>query len=405
MKSSVLIGNKPTRLPRPWHHEKIIILNYDILPSWYKYLKELRPKLIIVDECQKISNPKNKQTKATIRLSRVCKYAILMSGTPFLNEPIGLWVALNVLRPKIFPSYHGFGLRYTNARFTPWGWLYKGAKNQKELYKKLKTIMIRRLAKKVQKLPPMERHVILVGMNKRPEYAQLMDDFHKWLLLKVRKGSFKLGRMKRALRNAILTRIGYARRFVAENKIMQVSKWIKHKLNTTTSKIIVFGIHKVLLRKLYEEFKYCSVIIDGKVVTSKRDEIINKFDKDRRIRIMFGNMQAAGSGWNGTAATIVAKVEIAWNPGTHSQCEKRAHRFGQTRPVKVYYLVVENTIEEELCKLVQSKQGNISEVLDGKSDGTNRHNPHEVNVFQAFLDSQISRARKKGTLSAKQWDS
>lgn len=44
-----------------------------------------------------------------------------------------------------------------------------------------------------------------------------------------------------------------------------------------------------------------------------------------------------------------------FNPHNDAQAEDRAHRVGQTRPVKVYRLVTRHTIEEQMYKCAQRK--------------------------------------------------
>jgi len=61
----------------------------------------------------------------------------------------------------------------------------------------------------------------------------------------------------------------------------------------------------------------------------------------------------------------LAFVEIDFVPGIMLQAEDRPHRIGQEHIVNISYLIAKDTIEETLCKLLQSKQEVISQVLDG----------------------------------------
>ena len=47
------------------------------------------------------------------------------------------------------------------------------------------------------------------------------------------------------------------------------------------------------------------------------------------------------------------------------QASDRAHRIGQQRPVTVYRLVAENTIEEKIVKLHQFKRDLADSLLEG----------------------------------------
>ena len=54
-----------------------------------------------------------------------------------------------------------------------------------------------------------------------------------------------------------------------------------------------------------------------------------------------------------------------WNPAVEDQASDRAHRIGQQRPVTIYRLVTENTIEEKIIKLHERKRNLANKLLEG----------------------------------------
>jgi SNF2 family DNA or RNA helicase len=54
-----------------------------------------------------------------------------------------------------------------------------------------------------------------------------------------------------------------------------------------------------------------------------------------------------------------------WNPAVENQASDRAHRIGQTRPVTIYRLVAENTIEQKIVKLHKHKRDLADSLLEG----------------------------------------
>ncbi len=59
------------------------------------------------------------------------------------------------------------------------------------------------------------------------------------------------------------------------------------------------------------------------------------------------------------------------------QASDRAHRIGQTRPVTVYRLVMEGTIEEQIVELHNKKRDLADSLLEG-SDMSGRMSSDEL---------------------------
>jgi len=65
----------------------------------------------------------------------------------------------------------------------------------------------------------------------------------------------------------------------------------------------------------------------------------------------------------------VIHMDPWWNPAVEDQASDRAHRIGQQRPVTVYRLVAENTIEEKIVKLHALKRDLADSLLEGSDVG------------------------------------
>jgi len=71
---------------------------------------------------------------------------------------------------------------------------------------------------------------------------------------------------------------------------------------------------------------------------------------------MLVSLKAGGTGLNLTAADHVFLMDPWWNPAVEDQAADRAHRIGQDRPVLVYRLVAEETVEEKILALQEAKR-------------------------------------------------
>lgn len=351
-------------------NKKILIINYDILgdpkkkESWIRFIRNVvKPDLMIVDEIHNCKSPDAQRTHAVRYLARRTKKKILISGTPMTNRPPELWPALNMLMPDLFPSFRAFASRYSKPEWTPWGIKYKGAQRLGELHKLLHNVcMIRRLQKDVLKdLPTKTRSIIPIELNSKEmaDYRRAEDDFKNWLK---KTHPLKANKMRSADR---LVRFGYLRRLISQLKLPYVKKWIDDFLEESDSKLILFGVHKFVVKGLQLQYPGISTRIDGSVIGEKRQHAINSFTNNKRIRIMFGNIQAAGVGWNGTAANTCAFAELDWVPALHTQAGKRIHRIGQKQKTFENYLIVRGTIEQRLCEINEAKQVVIDHALDG----------------------------------------
>ena len=73
------------------------------------------------------------------------------------------------------------------------------------------------------------------------------------------------------------------------------------------------------------------------------------------MRVLLGNLVAAGVGLTLTAGTHVVFNDLDWVPANHWQAEDRIYRIGQTRPAFVTYLVAEGTLDDYVAALLEQK--------------------------------------------------
>ncbi len=378
VRATILNGRTPPK-KKMNRHQQLFIINYEILQYWIAWLKNLNPQILIIDECHYIKSRIAKRTKAVKTLANNIKYLIAISGTPLTNRPSELFTTLNLVCPKEFPAFWPFAHRHCKAQLRPWGWEFKGASNIRELHHKLKrTMMIRNLKKDVLKdLPEKTRSIIPLEIENPKEYQEAENNFMKWL---TKKSTSKAEKAKRAEK---LVQLGYLKRLAAELKMKQVLEWIDDFLEQSNEKLIIYAIHKKIIKQIHERYKNISVVVDGSVTGKKRKIAIRSFQQNKKFRLFIGNIKAAGVGITLTAAHTLVFVELDWVPGNMVQAEDRPHRIGQKNAVMIYYLVAKGTIEEKLCKILQKKQRVLSQVLDG-SIKTNR-----LDVYRALEKSLL----------------
>ena len=365
--------------------EKIVIINYDILSNKYKKVKDeytgetksieqrntgwsdslakLNPQSLICDEIQMVRNLKTNRGKSIARMAKKIPNVLGLSGTPIENRPIEFFNPIKIINPTIFPSYWKYAQEYCGAKHNGFGWDFNGATNTKELHNKLKkTVMIRRLKKDVlPELPPKNRMVITLDIDNRKEYNKASSDIIAYI--EDTKGAEAAEKAEKA--QGLVT-IETLKQLAIKGKINACIEWIERYLEDN-NKLVVGCVHTNIVEQLVEHFGEKAVCIYGSTPLKKRHENVIAFQEDPNIKLLIGNVKAAGVGLTLTAANATCTIEFEWKPATHSQFEDRVHRIGQEADsVFAYYLVAQNTIEEDIAALLDEKMKVLNQVLEGE---------------------------------------
>jgi SWI/SNF-related matrix-associated actin-dependent regulator 1 of chromatin subfamily A len=260
--------------PHAWssfNRHKVSIINYDILPYWYPYIRKMKRRLgvktIIVDECKDIKSASSIKNKYVRKICRGVDNIIMLDGTPLTNgRPAELFPAISILRPDVFDSFWTYGMKFCEGAHRNGKWEFKGATNLPELHQLLiESCMIRRRKDQVLKdLPPKARYVVPLEISNRKEYRKASTDFYGWL------AQFGKKKLRAAIRAAAFVQAGYLLRLAAELKLPAIIEWIDNFLEQSDGKLIVFGLHKKILHPLRERYKSLSIYVDGSVVAEKR---------------------------------------------------------------------------------------------------------------------------------------
>ena len=115
--------------------------------------------LVAIDESTTIKNPGAKRTKNILRLSKLCKYRRILTGSPVTKSPLDLFTQCYFLDPFLldFTSYYAFRNRYAEMREAHFGGrsvqLVTSYKNLDELSETLKNFSYRVLKDDCLDLP------------------------------------------------------------------------------------------------------------------------------------------------------------------------------------------------------------------------------------------------------------
>lgn len=379
LNSQVLSTNTPGK-DSFFKNSKILIINYDILHSWVDVLRKLEPKIIILDECQKTASPRTRQSKATKKLCTGIPHVLGLSGTPLTNRPAELYNIVSILKPELFPKFKPYGDRFCQPRVTPWGIDYSGAARLPQLHKILKKELLIRVLKQdvIDELPPKQRFLVPLPMDREQEYWEAERNFLGWLAKQ------DVGKAQRASRAEKLTKFGYLKRLASTLKLRSACDWIQSFLKESGEKLIVFAEQRDILSQLESKFYHTCVMVRGGVSSEAKQLAVDQFQGDSRTRLFLGNIKAAGVGLTLTKASNVAFLELPWAPAHITQCEDRAFgRINDPHGLDSWFLVAAESVEDKVMRILQDKQ----EILDATLDGGKVSNT--LNIFD-LLEQTMS---------------
>jgi SWI/SNF-related matrix-associated actin-dependent regulator 1 of chromatin subfamily A len=426
----------------------VVIINYDRLggkqgESIRLALMRIKWDILISDEIHFCKNPEAQRSKAVLGhftkdglktpgLIHCADRIVFLTGTPFANRPIELWGMVRTLDPEdLGASFTRFAWRYCNPVKKQIGrgrsvWDFSGAARLDELQERLRTrIMVRRLKKDVLKeLPAKRRQVIELARNGAEEAVEqqneafskreaAMDELETQMAEANMIGDDKAFKeITRRLTNArqmAFSELAGERRKVAMAKVPYVLEHLQTIFEARESyrtsnegKVICFAHHKDVVKAISKGLNKLNVqhvIVTGSTSLQQRQQNVDLFQQDPKIRCFIGNILAAGVGLTLTAADLVVFAELDWVPANMMQAEDRCHRISQQYPVLIQYLVFDGSIDSKMAKTLIYKMEVIEQALDVKPQDLGKA-IREANEFE--LERRATSKKSYPNATAKQ---
>ncbi len=346
----------------------IVIASYGLLQQDAEQFIEKKWSTIVLDEAQAIKNINAKRTKTAHKLQG--DFKLVTTGTPIENHLGELWSIYRFLNPGLLGTQQQFMHNF----ITP---IEKDSNDdaRQQLKTLIKPFILRRTKTQVlHELPPKTeitveiplsegeraiyeavRSSALESLAKNKGEKQAGGEHLKVLaaITKLRLASChpKLVMSDSTLSSSKLDRFGQLLEELIENnhKALVFSQFVKY-----------LSIIRAYLDERGIKYQY----LDGSTPVAKRKSRVDAFQAGEG-EIFLISLKAGGAGLNLTAADYVIHMDPWWNPAVENQASDRAHRIGQTRPVTIYRLVAENTIEQKIVKLHEHKRDLADSLLEG----------------------------------------
>jgi SWI/SNF-related matrix-associated actin-dependent regulator 1 of chromatin subfamily A len=231
-------------------------------------------------------------------------------------------------------------------------WNVMGSSNLEELRDRTSGTILRRLKEDVLDLP--DKIITPVYLRlKSKAYEELMGEYFEW---------YRSNPEESKSLTVQFTKLTKVRQVIANEKIQQTIE-LAENIIEQDKKVIIFCNFTDSLNQIVAHFGKQAVKIDGSMSKIERQNSVDQFQENDKVKVFVGNIKAAGVGITLTAAEAVIMNDLSFLPSDHSQAEDRAYRIGQKNNVLVYYPLFENTIEGLIYDILIAKKQVIATVM------------------------------------------
>ena len=392
---------------KKWEEAKFTIINFDILKNFHTLVEGRRQlteeeilalnrtlananfDLAIIDEAHNLKNNDSIRGKIIAELS--VKYKIpkvwLLTGTPVANRPMDYFNLLKIIKSPLTENWKHFAVRYCAGKqfFKTLKsgqkkqiWITDGASNLEELANKTKNIILRRMKTDVMDMPdkvitPMYYELDAKG---RRQYEELWEEYLEKRLLEGKKN----GNLQKDLVELVLLR-----QFIAAQAIPYTIEMAESAIEMGR-KVIIFTNFNEEQEILARHFGKIAVRHNGSMSTKAKQNSVDEFQNNPKIKVFIGNEKSAGVAITLTEATVVIFNSFDWVTGNNEQAEDRAYRIGQKNDVNIYYQLFIDTISTRMWEVLKNKKDVIDVILNGKV--TNKAEETEI-LMEKLLSNEL----------------
>jgi len=357
----------PTRRMDP--DADVVLTTYGVLRIDVDKLKDRGWKAVVLDEAQAIKNPDSKVARAAYRLN--ADWKLTLTGTPVENRLDELWSQIHFTNPGLLGGRRDFQERYAKpiARGEP-----DAAPHLRE---RIRPFVLRRLKGEVApELPPRTDNVLYCELSReeRLVYDAVRASTMEKVVAQLQGQEGGRPNVMAALEALLRLRQASCHSGLVPGQDAEGSSKIDVLMETLDEllaaghKALVFSQWTALLDRVEPHLHKADiefVRLDGS--TRDRQGVVERFQADDGPPVFLISLKAGGTGLNLTAADHVFLLDPWWNPAAEDQAADRAHRIGQDKPVMVYRLVAENTVEERILAL-QHRKRRLADAALGEAD-------------------------------------
>ncbi len=381
------------------HHWFDRLAEFDLVLSTYPLvwrdvaaLKQQHFHLLVLDEAQTVKNPRSRSALALRELQ--AQHRLCLTGTPMENHLGELWAQFDFLMPGFLGDWGSFQRRWRDP-------IEKNGETLRAqlLAQRIRPFVLRRRKEDVaQELPPkteIVEHLRLQGLQ-RDLYESVRVAADEFVRRALTKQGFA-GSQISILDALLKLRQVCCDPYLVKGRLMPAHMervkldWLMTTLPELVAegrRVLVFSQFAQMLQLIEEALRQIGqpcLMLTGDTAPHHRGEVVERFQSEQ-CPILLISLKAGGVGLNLTAADTVIHVDPWWNPAVERQATDRAHRIGQDKPVFVYKLVIEGSIEDRIQTLQQRKSALADAVLGHDTEQASKFSLDELNALLAPLE-------------------
>lgn len=321
-------------------------------------IKNLNIDVIISDECQKLKNTSSNMYRNFKKFfGNFKKSKVFMSGTPMNNRVYELYTILNQISPIDFPTKKYFYEYYCGMKYDLYGfgWDFVDVIKFDELYEKIKPFVFRKRKDDVlSDLPDKIFETIHLELTNSEMgiYKNIENDTIETIF-----GSYQEGKNR-------LTILLELRQYLSSIKFNKIKETIDNVIDNN-EKIVIIDVFKDSLNKIKEIYGDLAVLHTGDFSVEERSVMVNKFQNENSgVKIFLGSFSTSSVGLTLTSASKMFILTLPFSIGEYNQVTDRIHRIGQKKSVNIYPVIINDTIDDYIFNMLDSKLYETTRIMD-----------------------------------------
>jgi SNF2 family DNA or RNA helicase len=277
---------------------------------------------VVVDEAHYVKNVDTGRTRTISRWISGVPHVLFMTGTPLENR-VGEFVNLAGLLDKTFAN--------SLDRFA----LAAGAETFR---RSVAPMYLRRNSSEVLTELP--------DLIEVPEFCDWEGVDRHFYRMAVASGNFMA--MRRAAYRSATPE-------VMPSKLVRLIE-ITEEAFASGQKVVIFSFFRDVLNLISSTLGEKALgPITGSTPPAQRQQLVDSFRDREHPAALIGQIQAAGTGLNIQAASVVILCEPQIKPSLEAQAIARARRMGQIRNVQVHRLIIPSSVDTTMLEMLERK--------------------------------------------------